>query len=48
MDFDYEKSNENINNGTECQSCNFGRVICIQEEKCLLELQKLYAKSKKD
>lgn len=48
MEINYEKSIENIRNGLECQSCNFERVICIQEGKCLLELQKLYVKAKKD
>lgn len=42
MDMDYDKSNENLRNGSECQSCTFERVICLQEGKCLLELQKLY------
>lgn len=43
MYMDYEKSNENIRNGLECQSCTFERAICLQEGKCLLELQKLYS-----
>ena len=47
MYMDYEKMNENIRNGVECQSCTFERVICLQEGKCLLELQKLY-KARKD
>lgn len=31
-----------MQDGLECKSCTVERVICLQEGKCLLELQKLY------
>lgn len=46
MEFDYEQSNENIRTGKECQDCLFERVICLQENKCLLEVQKIYTEVK--
>lgn len=40
----YEESRKNLSNGLECQSCMFQRVICMQEGKCLSELEELYRK----
>jgi len=45
---DYESRDKNLQNGDKCQSCTFERVICLQEGKCLLELQKEYTKARKD
>lgn len=44
----YENSDKNLQNGHECQSCMFERAICLQERKCILELQKEYMKAIKD
>lgn len=48
IELNYEESNKNLQSGFECQSCTFERVICLQEGKCLLELQEIYMKAKKD
>lgn len=45
---DYENSDKNLQSVNECQSCTFERVICLQEGKCLLELQEEYVKARKD
>ncbi len=45
---DYENSDINLRNGNECQSCTFERAICLQEGKCLIELQEEYIKARKD
>lgn len=44
IEFNYK----NLQSGFECQSCTFERAICLQEGKCLLELQEIYMKAKKD
>lgn len=40
----YENSYKNLRNGEECQHCAYERTICLQEDKCLLELQEEYMK----
>lgn len=45
---DYKQSDQNLKNGLECQSCTFERAICLQEGKCLLELQEAYIKAIED
>lgn len=37
--YDIDEESENLNNAAQCQNCTFERVICLQENKCLLLIQ---------